>query len=73
MDNRRIGIRFQVETRDFYLLHSIQIGSIAHPASHPTDIRAPFPGDKVAGTPSSSAEVKTARSYTSTLPYVFME
>jgi hypothetical protein len=59
------------------LLILLQIGSGAHPASYPMATGGSFPGVKRPGreadnSPPSSAEVKNARSYTSTPQYVFV-
>jgi hypothetical protein len=55
-------VRFPA-VQDFSLLHSVQIGSGAHPASHPMSTGGSFAGGKAAGrevdhSPPSSAEVK---------------
>jgi hypothetical protein len=61
---------------NFSLHHRVQNGSGAHPASYPVDTRGSFPGVKWPGREAdhsrpSSAEVKNAWSYTSTLPIRF--
>jgi hypothetical protein len=38
------------EDQEFSLLHNVQIGSAAHPASYPNGTGASFPGNKAAGT-----------------------
>jgi hypothetical protein len=38
--------RFPAGVRDFSLLHSVQTGSGAHPASHPVGTGGSFPSDK---------------------------
>jgi hypothetical protein len=43
------GVRFSVRERDFFVLHSVQADSEAHPASYPVDTGGSFPGDKAAG------------------------
>jgi hypothetical protein len=62
---------------NFSLHHRVQNGSGAHPASYPMGTRGSFPGVQRPGreadhSPPSSAEVKNAWSYTSTLQYAFM-
>jgi hypothetical protein len=42
------GFRF-LEGQDFSLLHSVQTGSEAHPASYPMGTRGSFPGVTAAG------------------------
>jgi hypothetical protein len=59
------GIRFPARARDFFLLHSFQTGSGAHPASYPMGTGSPFlglkrPGREADRSPPSSAEVKSA-------------
>jgi hypothetical protein len=44
-----VGLRSQEGTRDFCVLHSIQTGSGAHPAPHPTGNGGSLPQDKGAG------------------------
>jgi hypothetical protein len=66
----------------FYIMLSfgricVSMGVVKHPASYPMGTRDSFPGVKRSGreadqSPPSSAEVKNAWSYTSTLQYVFM-
>jgi hypothetical protein len=43
------GVRFPVGTTDFSLLHSLQIGSEAHPASYPMGTGGSSPGGKAVG------------------------
>jgi hypothetical protein len=66
-------VRFPAGAGNFSLHHRVQNGSGAHPASCPMDTRGSFRGVKLPGRESdhsspSSAEVKNAWSYTSTLP-----
>jgi hypothetical protein len=63
LDCRGNGFRFPAEARDISLLHSVQTGSGAHPASHPMGTGVPsswikLPGREDDHSPSSSAEVK---------------
>jgi hypothetical protein len=63
--------------QEFSLLHVVQTGSGAHPASYPMGTGGSFPGVKRQGreadhSPSTSAEVKEMWIYTSTPLYVFM-
>jgi hypothetical protein len=44
------GVHLPVGVRAFSLLHSLQTGSAAHPASHPMDAVRSTAGGKVAGT-----------------------
>jgi hypothetical protein len=71
LDDRGSKVRFPVGARNFSLHHRVQNGSGAHPASYSMGIRGFFLGGKAAGregdlSPPSSAEVKSAWSYTST-------
>jgi hypothetical protein len=43
-----VGVQFPAEARDFSLLHSIQTGFVAHPASYPMGTGSSFPTGKVA-------------------------
>jgi hypothetical protein len=43
------GVRFPAGARDFSLLHRVQTGSGAHPASYTIGTGGSFPGDKAAG------------------------
>jgi hypothetical protein len=43
------GVRFPVEAGIFFLRHSVQTGSDAHPASYPMGTRGYFSGGKVTG------------------------
>jgi hypothetical protein len=43
------GVRFLAGARDFSLLHSVQTGSGAHPASCPMGTKVPFSGSRAAG------------------------
>jgi hypothetical protein len=77
LDDRSSGVRFPAETGNLSLRHRVQNGSGAYPASCPMGTRDSFPGVKWQGreadnSPSSSAEVQNAWSYTSTPQYVFM-
>jgi hypothetical protein len=58
--------------RTFSLRHSVQTASGAHSASYRMGTGIKRPGQEAEHSPPSSAEVKNAWSYTSTLPYVFM-
>jgi hypothetical protein len=63
--------------QEFPLLHVVQTGSGAHPASYPMETGDSFPGVKWPGREAhnsspTSAEVKKTWIYTSTPPYVFM-
>jgi hypothetical protein len=49
MDEQMIGVRFPAGAGNFYLHHSVQNGSGAHPASYPMSTRGSFPGGKAAG------------------------
>jgi hypothetical protein len=49
LDDREFGIRVPVGS-DFSLLHVVQTGSGAHPASYPMGSRGSFPVGKAAGT-----------------------
>jgi hypothetical protein len=42
-------VRFPAGVTDFSLLHSVQTGSEAHPASYTIDTGGSFPGNKAAG------------------------
>jgi hypothetical protein len=69
------GVRFLA--RDFCLYHSYQTGSGVHPASYPMRTGGSFPGGKAARErspplPSSQCQGQEWRSYTSTIPHVFM-
>jgi hypothetical protein len=60
---RMAGVRFPAEATDCSLLHSIQTGSRAHPASYPMGVGNFSPGVKrpdrdTNHSPPSSAEVK---------------
>jgi hypothetical protein len=50
LDDRGSGIRFPKGAGDFSLLHRVQTGSGAHPASYPLGKTGSFPGGKAAGT-----------------------
>jgi hypothetical protein len=49
MDGRGIRFRFPAGVRDVSLLHSVQTGSGAHPASSPVSAGRAFPVGKAAG------------------------
>jgi hypothetical protein len=49
LDDRGVGVRVLVGS-GFSLLHIVQTGSGAHPASYPMGARSYFPGGKAAGT-----------------------
>jgi hypothetical protein len=72
------GLEFESRwVKDFSLLHVVQTGSEAHPASCPMSTGGSIPGVKRQGreadhSPPASAEVKKTWVYTSTPPYVFM-
>jgi hypothetical protein len=77
LEDRGSRVRLPAGAGNFSLLHRVQNGSGAHPASYLMSTRGSFPGSKVAGrevdySPPSSAEVENAWSYTSTPQYVFM-
>jgi hypothetical protein len=62
---------------EFSLLHSVQTGSGAHPASYPIGKGALSPevnrqGREADRSPPTSADFKKTWVYTSTTPYVFM-
>jgi hypothetical protein len=64
LDGRGIGVRFPTEVRDSSLLHRVQGGSEAHPASYSMDTTDPFPRVKqleleADHTPPPSAQVKS--------------
>jgi hypothetical protein len=76
LDCRRLEVQVPTGAGDFSLLHRVQTGSGAHPASYPTGTEGSFRGVRRTGreadqSPPSSAEVKNAWRYTFT-PYVFM-
>jgi hypothetical protein len=71
------GSRFQFPSRaGNFSLHRVQNGSGAHPVSCPMGSGFSFPGvkrpEREADHSLSSAELKNARSYTSTPKYVLM-
>jgi hypothetical protein len=76
LDDRGVGIRVPVG-EEIFLLHSVQIGSVAHPACYPLGIESSFPGSKAAGawswplTP-TIADFKKSWIYISTPPYALM-
>jgi len=45
----KIGVRFPVGAGNFSLLHRVQTGSEANPASYPMGTGGSFPGGKAAG------------------------
>jgi hypothetical protein len=76
LDGRGIGVRVPLRAR-FSLLHVVQTGSGAHPASYPMGTGGDFPWGKWPGreadhSPPTSIEVKNAWIYTSTPPCAFM-
>jgi hypothetical protein len=46
LGGRGVGVRFPAEARDFCLLHNVQTGSGAHPASYAMDTGDSFLGGK---------------------------
>jgi hypothetical protein len=46
LDDRGSGVQFLVGAANFSPHHRVQNGSVAHPASYPTDTRGFFPGSK---------------------------
>jgi hypothetical protein len=42
-------VRFPAKARDFFLLHSVQIGSGTHPVSYTIDTGGSSPGSQAAG------------------------
>jgi hypothetical protein len=50
LDDRGSRVRFPEGAGNFFLHHSVQNGSGAHPASYPMGTGGSFPGDKAAGT-----------------------
>jgi hypothetical protein len=76
LGNREVGVRVPVGL-EFSLLHNVQTGSGAHPASYPMVQGALSPGVKRQGReadhpPPASIEVKIMWIYTYTPPYAFM-
>jgi hypothetical protein len=63
LDDRAIGVRYPVGSKDFSSILCVQTGSGSHPASSTISIRGPFPGGKARRerdadhSPPSSAEV----------------
>jgi hypothetical protein len=49
LDDRSSRVRFPAGTGNFCLLHRVQNGSEAHPASYPVGTRGSLPGDKAFG------------------------
>jgi hypothetical protein len=49
LNDRGVGPQVPVGARVFSLLHVVQTGSVAHPASYPMGSRGLSPGDKAAG------------------------
>jgi hypothetical protein len=68
LDDRGIVVRFQVAARGFSLLHSVQTGSEAHPASYQMGTEGLLPRD-VKVNP-DDAEFKNAWSHTSNPPFL---
>jgi hypothetical protein len=67
------GVRFPVRARDFSLLHSIETGYSAHPASYPMVTEWTLsPGSKTDDSHSSTDKIKKKWSHTFTYPYVFV-
>jgi hypothetical protein len=58
LDDRGIGVRFPAGERDLFLLHSVQTGSDAHPASSAMGTWAKVAGREADHSPVSSTEVK---------------
>jgi hypothetical protein len=76
LDDRGIGVRVPVWER-FFLLHVVQTGSEAHPASYPMGTgglspRVKRPRREVDHSPPTSAEVKITWIHISIPPYAFM-
>jgi hypothetical protein len=74
LENRGVGVR--VPVRSQILLHVIQTGSGAYPASYPVGTEGSFRGGKAAGreldqSPATNAEAKKMWIYAST-PYALM-
>jgi hypothetical protein len=73
LDDRGSEVRFPAGAGNFSVLHHVQTGSGAHPASFPMGTGVSFLGLKrpereADRSPPSSADVKNAWRYTSTLP-----
>jgi hypothetical protein len=73
LDDRGSRVRFPAGAVNFSLHHRVQKGSGVHPASYPMgtgtlSLGVKRPGSEADHSPPSSAEVKTAWSYTSTSP-----
>jgi hypothetical protein len=49
LDDRTSGVRLLARARKFFLLHHVQTGPGAHPASYTIATGGSFPGCKVAG------------------------
>jgi hypothetical protein len=76
LNDQGIGVRDAVR-QEFLVLHVVQTGSGAHPASYPMDTGGSFYGVKRAGceadhSPPTSAEAKKTWVCTAIPPYVFM-
>jgi hypothetical protein len=76
LDDRGVGVLVPIG-QQFSLLHVVQTGSGAHPASYPMGTGNSSPGVKRPGreadhSPPNSAEVKKMGIYTSTPPNAFM-
>jgi hypothetical protein len=70
MDDPGSRVRFPAGAGNFFLHHRVQNGSGAHLAPYPIGVLSlgvKWPGREVDHSPPSSAEVKNAWSYTSTL------
>jgi hypothetical protein len=63
-----LGFDSRTGAGNFSLLHRVQNGSGAHPASYPLSLGVKWPARESDHLPPSSAEVKNAWSYTSTPP-----
>jgi hypothetical protein len=76
LDDRGVGVRVPVGSR-ISLLHVVQTGSGAHPASYPMGTGGfssgvKLPGREVDHSPPTSAEVKKTWIHTPTPSYVFI-
>jgi hypothetical protein len=68
------GVRFSVGAKGFFLLHSVQPGSVTRLASYPMGIGGFSPGVERPGREADNSPLSSAESwsYTSTPPYAFM-
>jgi hypothetical protein len=71
LDNQGVKVRVPVG-EEFLLLHVVQTGSEAKPASYPMGIAVKQPVREADLSVPTSTEVKKTWVYTSTPPYVFM-